>query len=389
MSRRRPRRVTISSIRITADDDALPLSRLVEHPELKLRFIFRPDPVGREEDRSEVIRWAHATEAIDPRPHLRPSELVCTVGSTLLSEADCHRFARAVAAASSAGICFGIGEVHIRPPDALVAECERLNLALVEMSHGVPFLAINDALADARDTARKIRADAAQDRQRIGQLLTLIADRLADPIALIPELRRRGWESSLLCVSTWAPGSGDRILRTHPEALVGDTAQFTYLVAPSRRHAAETALLLGGESGCGSEVVLAQLGRGITESRAAFRLAQERGVPTGPESLTDLAGLLQKLGPAALAPFVDQLIAPLVAHDTARGSALLDTLRTFIVHRGALQTAATDTFLHVNTIRHRLRRVRTLVGRDPLNLDDYIAFSIALWAHDRAQKFER
>ncbi|MBC7518641.1 MAG: PucR family transcriptional regulator [Microbacteriaceae bacterium] len=388
--------VAIASSPLTADDHALPLSELVARAELGMRFVVNPefasgngDPVDKERTRERGVRWAHSTEAVDPSPHLRRDELVCTVGSSLRDDADCRRFAQAVLAASSAGICFGTGEVHARIPAALVNECQRLNLALVEMPHGAPFLAVNDVLADARETARGSRDDAVRERQRVGHLLTLIVDRLADPAALSPELAERRWGAAPITISVWEPGSSARLLALNPDAWIGDTPQFTYLLTTSRQPALDTAALTGSLCGCSSAVPLGQLARGIAEARAAFHLARSRGMSTGPESLTDLTGLLQQQPAEALDPFVDQLIAPLLAYDAARNGELLATLRIFIAHRGALQAAADETFLHVNTVRYRLRRVRTLVGRDPLQLDDYVAFSIALWAHDRMQHFRR
>ena len=125
------------------------MSELVTHEDLQLTLIASQDAAN-----TNIVSWAHATEMVDPRPHLRGSELVCTVGSTLLSPATCAQFVEAVHATGSAGICLGIGEVHTKVPRALINECRRLSIPLVSMSHGVAFVAINDVLADARVTAQ-------------------------------------------------------------------------------------------------------------------------------------------------------------------------------------------------------------------------------------------
>ncbi|WP_341952756.1 PucR family transcriptional regulator [Salinibacterium sp. TMP30] len=147
----------------------LELAELVEVDELELRFV-----VGSEWALSRVVSWAHATEMTDPRPHLRGSELVCTVGSALLNAASCARLVEAVHATGSAGICLGIGEVHTQIPRALIAECRRLSVPLIEMAHGIPFMAINDVLADAR-----VRAQAGSSQRNaelVGRLLTALRD---------------------------------------------------------------------------------------------------------------------------------------------------------------------------------------------------------------------
>lgn len=129
-------------------------------------------------DAERVVSWAHSTEMVDPRPHLRGDELVCTVGANLVEPANCARFVEAVRASGAAGICLGLGEVHTHAPPALVRACKRMSVALVEMSHGVPFLAVNDVLVDAR-----LRAQTSH-RTRDGALMTRLLEHLrnASPI---------------------------------------------------------------------------------------------------------------------------------------------------------------------------------------------------------------
>jgi purine catabolism regulator len=143
----------------------LELGQLVDVAELGLRLV-----VGSEWALPRVVSWAHATEMTDPRPHLRGAELVCTVGSALLTAASCARLVEAVHATGSAGICLGIGEVHTQIPRALIKECRRLSVPLVEMAHGVPFLAINDVLADAR-----VRAQAGSSQRNAELVSRLLA----------------------------------------------------------------------------------------------------------------------------------------------------------------------------------------------------------------------
>ena len=165
----------------------LRLGELVQVPELGLRLI-----VGSEWALPRVVSWAHATEMTDPRPHLRGSELVCTVGSALLNAASCARLVEAVNATGSAGICLGIGEVHTQIPRALITECRRLSVPLIEMAHGVPFLAINDVLADAR-----VRAQAGSS-QRCAELVS----------RLLAALRENAPMEDILSVSAAAIGGG-------------------------------------------------------------------------------------------------------------------------------------------------------------------------------------
>ena len=143
--------------------------------------------VGTPADLERPVSWAHSTEMVDPRPHLRDDELVCTVGGSLVDAQSCSRFVEAVRASGSAGICLGLGEVHTQAPPALIRACRRMSVALVEMSHGVPFLAVNDVIVDARlraQTSHSIRDGALMTRLleslRSGDTISGMLDTVAE-----------------------------------------------------------------------------------------------------------------------------------------------------------------------------------------------------------------
>ena len=75
------------------------------------------------------------------------------------------------------------------------------------------------------------------------------------------------------------------------------------------------------------------------------------------------------------------VVEPLLA-DERHGRAQIDTLRAFLADDGSLQRTARHLFVHVNTVRHRLERVRDLTGRDPFTFAGRTEIAIALWAHD-------
>jgi purine catabolism regulator len=218
----------------------LELGQLVEVAALGLRLV-----VGSEWALPRVVSWAHATEMTDPRPHLRGAELVCTVGSAILDAASCRRLVEAVHATGSAGICLGIGEVHTKVPRALIKECRRLEVPLVEMAHGVPFLAINDVLADAR-----IRAQVGTS-QRNAELVStlLVALRANAPIEDILSLCTTALGGSLsyeLADATSEPLPGaalNAIAEDDPAALSITTSEGNVLAWMGRSPAPDADLL--------------------------------------------------------------------------------------------------------------------------------------------------
>ncbi|MFD0537547.1 PucR family transcriptional regulator [Actinomadura luteofluorescens] len=67
-------------------------------------------------------------------------------------------------------------------------------------------------------------------------------------------------------------------------------------------------------------------------------------------------------------------------YDAAHGTRLTETLRTFLDMGGAVGATSRALFLHPNTLRHRLSRIESLTGRDPMRFDDRVALAIAVWA---------
>ncbi|HEY0530544.1 MAG TPA: PucR family transcriptional regulator [Actinoplanes sp.] len=358
------------------------LADLVGEPSLELQCAYPAAGLDR------PVRWAHSTELLDPSPYLSGGELVCTVGTAVTGDESIRRFVGAVAAVGASGICFGTGDVHDNVPEALLAACQAHALPLLVAPLGRPFMAISEWIAARRaDADAEAHARTAELRaaERTGELITLVAERLAAPAALEPLATAAGLTTDALVFSAWPAGTVRRL--TQPlgavAALFGETPAMAFAVtssaAPLRRAAADLNL----PCGYSRTVALADSSRALAEARAAFDLARRRpGDAVGPEGLATLEGLLAQQPPDRLAPFVDRLLEPLLRSDRDRRTHYVPTLRAFLAHDASLVDTARAQYLHVNTVRHRLERVRDLTGCNPLEATARTDLMIALWAHD-------
>jgi purine catabolism regulator len=100
------------------------------------------------------------------------------------------------------------------------------------------------------------------------------------------------------------------------------------------------------------------------ERALALAVQRHRRVVLYADVLTDP---LRLIDPADATAFADRLLAPLRAEDGPGGELLIDTLRVWLEHHGQLGPAATDLGVHRHTMRHRVRRAESLLGR---SLDD-------------------
>lgn len=431
------------------------LGELVVDPGLKLEVIHMPQG-GRE----RPVTWVHATEQLDPRPHIRSSELICTLGTSLVRPGSAVRFVEAVANAGSAGICLGLGEVHIATPPDLQRAATEAGIPLVALPHGVPFLAVNDSIINRQsvvqsavrrrsaallteltrlaqdgkcvddlleiasakldgsivrtsngrykwdgagqtppqdflaqlwgvlDFAERVQSrEVALKRRRVGQLIDLIADGLAHPSSIAPEVTSSGLDENTLLVSCW-PKDSETVLASHwHDALIGTSARGVIAISSPER--TDVVSELGLVCGYGAPQPLSRLSQAVTASQAAFKLARSRGGVVGAEQLVTFEALLEQLHPEHLFPFGEQLLRPVFLADEDGKSHLMETLRVYFDHDGSLQSTADHMYVHVNTVRNRLARIKTLSRRDPASMRESFDLLIALRAVDLRIRSDR
>jgi DNA-binding PucR family transcriptional regulator len=120
----------------------------------------------------------------------------------------------------------------------------------------------------------------------------------------------------------------------------------------------------------------------LHEAGSARRLAALRGTAAISVVTSDEVAshelLLATVPASVLRSFRERLLGPLLAYDDRHRAELLPTLREFLACSGSWNACATKMFVHVNTVRYRIRRIEELTGRDLSCLDDQVDFFLAL-----------
>lgn len=264
------------------------------------------------------------------------------------------------------------------------------------------------------DAVGDLAAIAALDRTRREERLRAVRPIAADALTLVgagaplPEVANRvrqagGDPEATLVVVTAAVG------RLDPEgtaALLEDVAQAIgpALVAPDRdgravavlpavagldtRVRAAFARLAAGLGrderitvGLSSPTTLTALSGAIDEARFAVRAAQAGGAKVsvvGAEEVTSHLLLLAAVPDDVRRAFALRVVGALVDHDERTGSALVDTLRTFLACSGSWTRTAEALHLHVNTVRYRIERAQEVTGRDLSRFEDRVDIYLAL-----------
>jgi hypothetical protein len=120
----------------------------------------------------------------------------------------------------------------------------------------------------------------------------------------------------------------------------------------------------------------------LHEARSARRLAALRGTAAVSVVTSDEVAshelLLATVPASVLRSFRERLLGPLLAYDDRHRAELLPTLREFLACSGSWNACAAKMYVHVNTVRYRIRRIEELTGRDLSCLDDQVDFFLAL-----------
>jgi hypothetical protein len=134
---------------------------------------------------------------------------------------------------------------------------------------------------------------------------------------------------------------------------------------------------------------VASLVGALHEAQSAGRLAAIRAPAAGPapsavvsvvtsDEVASYELLLASVPGSALRSFRERLLGPLLAYDERHRAELLPTLREFLACSGSWNACAATMYVHVNTVRYRIRRIEELTGRDLSRLDDQVDFFLAL-----------
>ncbi len=132
---------------------------------------------------------------------------------------------------------------------------------------------------------------------------------------------------------------------------------------------------------------VAALAGALHEAQSARRLAVIRaGTGTGAGTVSVVTSdevashelLLASVPGSVLRSFRERLLGPLLAYDERHRAELLPTLREFLACSGSWHACAATMYVHVNTVRYRIRRIEELTGRDLSSLDDQVDFFLAL-----------
>jgi purine catabolism regulator len=196
----------------------------------------------------------------------------------------------------------------------------------------------------------------------------------AEPVRLLVVTGEPSRRDELIEVTdSAAAAAGERVFF----APVGGSAAIAYSAGGRIRGrvlaAVSRSRLTTGES---AQAGLADFARAYREADQALQVGVRTGRPYTSFADIGASGLLQLLATPQAAAFAESLLRPLIEHDAAGRGDLLRSLGAWLDHNGQWDAAAAALGVHRHTLRHRMRRVEELLGREL----DVTAVRMELWA---------
>jgi sugar diacid utilization regulator len=170
--------------------------------------------------------------------------------------------------------------------------------------------------------------------------------------------------------------------------LFGDVGRATVALVSPRSSAPEAKRVLGSFLSvfdietrifCGTGQVSEDLASASESCQQALEAARAAAAHTGGRgaSVIDyedaLVEILLSGRPAAADSLVASRLEPLTGHPQ-----LMQTLETLIANDLSQSRTARELFVHVNTVSHRVKRIREITGRDAMKMADVLEMALAL-----------
>ncbi len=139
---------------------------------------------------------------------------------------------------------------------------------------------------------------------------------------------------------------------------------------------------VAGYVGVGQPAAAGELRVSLLQARHAADALVARGVEgwLTHEELASPAVLLAAQDPAVLEALARTVLGGVLDSDRDRGTELVATLRAFLDGGGRWQDTADALHVHINTLRHRMKRVEELTGRSLASTADRVDLFLALRA---------
>ncbi|WP_166426686.1 helix-turn-helix domain-containing protein [Labedella populi] len=247
------------------------------------------------------------------------------------------------------------------------------------LSVGVPFIALE--IERIRSVRRAVDG-------YTRELFTWLRSGEQDEVSVLARLRSLGVEEvdGLAVVAVWNPDPEAVLLATrraagqHAAAAPFDDAVLVCVSGEDVIARLTQGLPSTASAGVGSAGGPGRLRLSLIQAEHALALARRSGPGSivGADELNSPSTVLYSQASDLMRETGAALLAPLREYDGARGGQLMQTLEVFLRTGGRWSIAASELYIHPNTLRHRVQLIEQITGRSLDSTRDRTDFDIAI-----------
>ncbi len=349
------------------------------------------------------IKWFNSVESMESLRILQPYEMAFITGVSIGgNEEKLVELMQAAEHRHSSGLVLHTGRYLKEVPAALIAAADQLGMPLFEVPWDVKLGEITQRLGES------IMADRVRSKNLSGLVKKIIFSegRAADPAldtALFYDanLEERK-QVIILQIQGFQPWDNEpakerlgilfqEILAQYsePNFCVWNGNEIIFLLSELKgeRQRLPQALLdsLSGHFGLqafggigGVRTDFAELPQSHQEASFALRMAKMKNTPFVAYEKATLFQILAHVKERDfLLRYRDRVLGGLLRYDEENGSNLVETLRIYLEENEDTMATSQRLFIHRNTLRHRLSRIREITGCGMENAEERLNFSVA------------
>lgn len=371
-------------------------------------FLYKMNLLSGKNGLGNMIKWVHIIEDDNVSAFLHGNELVFTAGILNKNEDWLLNFARKLSEAGASAFVVNVGPYTKEIPASVIDYCNEAGLPLFTIPWETKMVDMT------RDFCHRIMQDEHVENTIMTTMKNIIF-KVGDPETQVLQMERYGFQrNSQFCfISVQAEGGKttgldeqNSVLKMIAEStaknLNGQFITFTYnecrVLVLVNYNETEIAVFLDEFTRLAARKVPDwKIHMGISSNQAgimdqnnnlekafsAMSLARKRNETV---AFYDCLGIYKLLCAVSdktlLRSYYHDTIGKLERYDSENGTRLTLLLKDYLDNNGSLQLVSEKQYVHRNTVTNQLKKIESITGHDPLELEDKIILNMGFYIRD-------
>ncbi|SMC64445.1 PucR C-terminal helix-turn-helix domain-containing protein [Papillibacter cinnamivorans DSM 12816] len=370
-------------------------------------FLYKMELLAGKGGLSNLVKWVHIIEDETVVSFLHGGELVFTAGILNRREDWMLRFAQRLHRAGASAMVVNLGPHTREIPGAVIQYCDEIDMPLFTIPWETKMVDMT------RDFCHRIM----RNEQMENNIVSALKDILFSPghaESRIAELRQYGYQAESrfcfisLCISCIEPGTEEKgsLITAIAEKTAKDIREpfitfpyqenrifvlidyeeeemdsfLTRFSEEVKRQAPALQLHMGVSS---NQTGIHEQSANFEKAVSAMEMAKKRNEKIAYYDRLGVYKMLYALNDKSiLRDYYRDVMGKLEQYDRDNNTKLMQTLRIYLENNGSLLLVSEKQYTHRNTVTNQLKKIETITGLNPFELEDKVKFYLSLYIKD-------